>query len=145
MNVSERGLDLIRQYEGCRLKAYRDIVGVLTIGYGSTGAHVQEGMEITPEEADRLLREDIQHAERCVTRLLAGLAVTQGQYDAMVSFAFNCGCDALRRSSVLRLLVAGDDNGAAEAFGLWCKAGGKVVAGLTRRRAAEAELFRGMA
>lgn len=144
MNVSERGLALIREFEGCRLTAYRDAVGIWTIGVGHTGPDVEEGLVITEAEADTFLREDVKHAERCVNRLLGGTPTTQGQFDALVSFTFNLGCDALRRSTLLSVLLAGDDEMASREFVRWNKAGGKVLAGLTRRREAEAELFRSM-
>lgn len=142
MKISERGLALVKEFEGCSLRAYRDIVGIWTVGFGHTGPDVTPNLAINDSEADRLLREDIQHAERCVNRLLSGLQATQGEFDSLCSFVFNLGCDALRRSTLLAKYLDGDVDGAAAEFDRWNRAGGRVVKGLVRRRAAEAELFR---
>lgn len=142
MNIGEQGLALIKEFEGRRLAAYRDSVGILTIGYGHTGPDVEEGMIITQAESDSFLLEDVQHAEKCVNRFVSGLQITQGQFDALVSFAFNLGCDALRRSTLLVCLLDGRDEDAAREFARWNRAGGKILPGLTRRREAEAALFR---
>ena len=142
MRVSERGLDLIKEFEGLRLKAYRDIVGILTIGYGHTGPDVTEDLEITKEKADQLLLEDVKHSEACVNRHIQGIAIHQNQFDALVSFVFNLGCGNLHRSTLLKCLLDGDDDAAANQFCRWNRAGGRVSAGLTRRRKAEEDLFR---
>jgi lysozyme len=138
--IGGKGLALIKTFEGCKLKAYKCPAGVWTIGYGSTGAHVQPGMVMTQAEADTLLRKDLARFEDAVRRFAP--RATQGQFDAMVSLAFNIGIAALQRSTVLRRHNAGDHEGAAAAFMMWNKAGGKVLNGLTRRRAAEANLYR---
>jgi lysozyme len=142
--IGAAGLEIVKRNEGLRLKAYICPAGVLTIGYGSTGPHVRPGMVITEAEADRLLNEDLDRFEEAVKRY-AGKA-TQNQFDAMVSLAFNIGIANFRKSSVLRAHVAGNYAGAANAFALWNKAkvGGvlKELAGLTRRRAEEARLYR---
>lgn len=118
--------------------AYLDSVGVPTIGYGHTKG-VQLGQQITQEEADKYLAEDLaEHAEGVLKLLL--VPVTQGQFDALCSFAFNLGVGALKRSALLRR-VNDQDSGAAEEFGKWIYAGGKVLKGLQRRRAAEMALF----
>ena len=143
MNLSDRGLALIKEFESLRLDAYQDSVGVWTVGWGHTGKDVTKDTTISEATAELLIREDVSHAERCVSRFTAGLSpLTQGQFDALVSFAFNVGCDALHRSTLLNKLLDGDRDGAADEFQKWNKAGGKTLAGLTRRRAAEAELFR---
>lgn len=138
MKIGPRGLALIKQYEGCRLKAYKCPAGVWTIGYGSTGAHVTAGKVISQVEADALLAKDLERFERAV-----GNAVhpTQSQFDAMVSLAFNIGMGAFNGSSVLRKHNAGDHAGAKASFALWNKAGGRVLSGLVLRRAAEAALY----
>lgn len=139
MNISNDGLDLIKSHEGCRLNAYQDSVGVWTIGYGSIRG-VMRGMSITDAEADDRLRQDAQIAEKCVNNSVT-ISLTQGAFDALCSFVFNLGCGALRNSTLLRKINDGDDNGAADEFGKWNHAGGKVLAGLTARREAEKELF----
>lgn len=142
--IGAAGLDLIKKFEGLRLKAYVCPAGVLTIGYGSTGPHVKPGMVITEAEADRLLNEDLDRFEEAVERY-AGRA-TQNQFDAMVSLAFNIGIANFRKSSVLRAHVVKSFKIAADAFALWNKAkvNGRLteLPGLTRRRAEEARLYR---
>ncbi len=140
MNVSETGLDLIRQFEGLRLTAYDDSVAVHTIGYGHT-LGVCAGDTCTQEQADKWLKEDAHHAENCVNHCVS-VDLTQGEFDALVSFVFNLGCGALTGSTLLRKLNDGDYDGAAIEFRKWNHAGGQVLAGLTERRTAEVELFR---
>lgn len=145
MKTGERGITLIKSFEGCKLASYRDSVGILTIGFGHTGPDVHPEMTVTEEEADAMLRDDLRIAENCVNRATNGTVLTQQQFDALVSFVFNLGCSALHRSTLLAKLLDGDDDGASVEFARWNKAGGKVLAGLTRRREAEAELFRTVA
>lgn len=139
-HYSADGLRLTESFEGLRLEAYRDSVGVWTIGYGHTGPDVTQGLEITSDQAETLLAADIAWAEAVVNRAVK-VSITQGQFDAMVDFVFNMGGANFVRSTLLRLLNAGDYFGAAEQFMRWNKAGGKVLEGLTRRRAAERALF----
>ena len=139
MNISEAGLDFIKEHEGCRLEAYQDSVGVWTVGVGHTGPLVVKGLVITQDEADDLLRHDVAVAVKCVTGLVT-VPLTQEEFDALCSFTFNLGCTALRNSTLLRKLNAGED-GIATEFLKWDHAGGKQVAGLTKRRADEAALF----
>lgn len=139
MQISKAGLDLIKQFEGLYLKAYRCPAGVPTIGYGHT-AGVSMGQTITQQQADDYLRRDVRQFERAVARLVT-VPLTQGQFDALVSFAFNLGEGALAQSTLMRLLNAGDYAGAAAQFDRWNKAGGRVLPGLVRRRAAERALF----
>lgn len=141
MHTSQKGLDLIKSFEGLRLSAYKDVVGVVTIGYGTT-AGVKMGDTITKECAEELLREDVKRFEAQVLRLVK-VPLTQGQHDALVSFVYNLGAGNLSNSTLLRLLNAGDYAGAAAQFDRWNKAGGKTLAGLVRRRAAERALFEG--
>lgn len=138
MKVSDAGLDLIKSFEGVRLDAYVCPAGVLTIGYGHTG-DVYPGQVITLLEADDLLRRDAEKFERCVG--VAVNDVTQGQFDACVSLAFNIGCSAFGKSTLVRKIAQGDMSGAADEFLRWNKAGGREMAGLTRRREAEREMF----
>lgn len=143
MQISQRGVDLIKEFEGLRLKAYLCPANVLTIGYGSTGRHVTEGLVITEAKAEELLRADLGRFEDAVRK--AALPCTQGQFDALVSFAFNVGIGNLNSSTLLRKHKAGDKAGAAVQFGRWNKARVKgvlrVLPGLTRRRKAEAALY----
>lgn len=140
MTTSKNGYALIRASEGIRLFAYRDSTGVWTIGYGHTGNDVTPGLMITGIQADALLRQDVAVCERAVTALVK-VPLTQGQFDALVDFVFNLGAASLRQSKLLRLLNASDYVGASSQFIRWNKAGGKVLAGLTKRRLAEQQLF----
>lgn len=140
MKTSQAGIDLIKEFEGCELKAYRDAVGVLTIGYGHTMG-VCEGDEITEAIADIYLRTDLKDAEQCVTN--TGAQLSQFQFDALVSFTFNLGCGNLRKSTLLRKVLAGEYEDAAQEFLKWNMAGGRVLAGLARRREAERKMFMG--
>lgn len=137
--ISDAGICLIKQFEGCRLEAYRCAAGVPTIGYGHT-AGVTMGMKITQAQAEAYLREDVRAFETAVNNVL-GCGVTQNQFDALVSFAYNLGAGALRNSTLLKRLNAGDVKGAADEFPKWNKAAGKVLEGLTRRRMMERQLF----
>lgn len=139
MKTSERGLALIREFEGLRLAAYQDAVGVWTIGYGTTRG-VKQGQKITAADAESLLRDDLARFESEVMRLVK-VPLSQPQFDALVVFTYNLGAKNLGNSTLLRRLNAGDYKGAAGQFERWNKAGGKVLAGLTRRRAAERKLF----
>jgi len=137
---SAAGLALTKQFEGLELKAYQDSVGVWTIGYGHTGTDVKPGLTITEAQASVLLAADVAWAVTCVNKSVKS-AVNQNQFDAMVDFVFNLGCAAFGGSTLLRMVNARDFAGAAGQFGRWNKAGGKVLAGLTKRRTAEAALF----
>jgi len=140
LKMSPAGLSLTKQFEGCKLTAYQDQVGVWTIGYGHTGTDVKEGLTIIDDQADALLRADVAHAERNVNSQVMGVGrLSQNQFDALVDFEFNTG--GLSGSTLLKKLNAGDDEGAAKEFLRWDHAGGKVVKGLTKRRQAEADLF----
>ena len=144
MRISDKGISLIKQLEGLRLTAYQDSVGVWTIGYGWTqpvdGKPIRAGMTIKEETAERLLRTGLVGYESDVSKLVK-VRLTQGQFDALVSFAYNLGTRALSTSTLLKKLNAGDYAGAADEFPRWNKAGGKVLPGVTRRREAERALF----
>lgn len=144
MQTSDKGIALIKQFEGCKLTAYRDSVGVWTIGYGWTqpvdGKPIRAGMTIKQETAERLLKTGLVSYESDVSRTVK-VGMTQGQFDATVSFTYNLGARSLSTSTLLRKLNAGDYAGAADEFLHWNKAGGKVLNGLTRRREAERALF----
>ena len=139
MNVSKQGLEFIKSFEGCKLSAYLCSAKVPTIGYGHTDG-VYLGQTVTREKADELLKSDLVRFEAIVTKLLK-LKVSQNQYDALVSFAFNCGEGNLAKSTLLKLVNEGKHREAGAQFLRWDKAAGVVVAGLTRRRQAEKELF----
>ncbi|WP_420170204.1 lysozyme [Enterobacter intestinihominis] len=144
MQTSEKGIALIKLFEGCKLTAYQDSVGVWTIGYGWTqpvdGKPIRAGMTIKQETAERLLKTGLVRYESDVSRLVK-VGMTQGQFDALVSFTYNLGARSLSTSTLLRKLNTGDYAGAADEFLRWNKAGGKVLNGLTRRREAERALF----
>ena len=139
MKISAKGLALIKEFEGCELTAYICPAGVLTIGIGSTGPHVYEGMTITQAEADALLLKDLVRFEKAVNGLVK-VPLSQGAYDALVSFTFNCGEGAFADSTLLRELNAGKEPNftAKSQLPRWTNGG---LAGLVRRRAAEVELF----
>lgn len=147
MNISDTGIALIKQWEGCELVAYKDVAGVLTIGYGHTGSDVHEGLVINEARAEQLLRLDLERFEGGVNGLLGDAAVSQNQFDALVSLAYNIGLGNFSRSTVLRKVKEGDFEGAGRAFLMWRKARDpetgrlRVVQGLLNRRRAERSLF----
>lgn len=142
MNVSAAGMKMIQSLEGLELKAYKDIVGVWTIGYGHTGPDVRPGMVITKGQADELMRCDLDKFRYAVGESV-NTAPTQNQFDAMVSLAYNIGAEAFKDSTLLRKFNKGDVQGAADQFPRWNKAGGKEVGGLTHRRHKERDHFLG--
>ena len=137
MKTSQRGINLIKQFEGVRLTAYKCPAGVYTIGYAHTRG-VKRGMKITEEEASVYLTADLLNSEKAVERYDSVYHWNQNEFDALVSFTFNCGAANLRS-----LLRNGRRNRSqiAETLPLYRKAGGKVLKGLERRRAAEKALF----
>ena len=137
--IGQLGLELIKHFEGCQLKAYKDSVGIWTIGYGHTGG-IQEGQTITIDQAEHFLRNDCVIAELVVNEKVI-VPLNQNQFDALVSFVFNLGGTRFKGSTMLFKLNAGDYNGAADEFLRWNKAGGVILPGLSRRRKAERELF----
>ncbi len=144
MKTSELGVALIKRFEGLELTAYQDIAGIWTIGYGHTGPDVKPGQKISEREAEDLLRRDLKPREEAVERLVS-VSLNQNEFDALVSFIYNVGIEAFRKSTARRRLNASDRVGAAEALTWFNKAtvGGvlRAVTGLTRRRAAERALF----
>ena len=101
MSMSQAGLDMVKKYEGLYTKAYRDPVGILTIGYGHTNSDVREGQTITEAQVIELLRKDLGTAENAVRKAVK-VPLTQGQFDALVSFTFNCGAGTLQKSTILK-------------------------------------------
>lgn len=143
MKISERGRDLIVQFEGLRLEAYPDPGtngSPWTIGIGSTQPEVKPGDVITTDEAYRRFDDDIAPAEAAVNSLVKVL-ITQSQFDALVSFVFNVGAGAFKDSTLLRLLNEGKYREVGPQFDRWNKAGNTVLLGLVKRRAAERKLF----
>ena len=139
MMVSDEGIKLIKRWEGCRIKAYKCPAGVWTIGYGHTKG-VKEGDIISKREAEQLLRADLSRFEKGVNRKVA-VDLTQGQYDALISFSYNVGLGNFSRSTLLKKLNKEKIAEAADEFLRWNRAGGRVLDGLTARRKAERELF----
>ncbi|WP_312151044.1 lysozyme [Paenibacillus odorifer] len=134
--ISQAGIKLIKSFEGCRLKAYKPVPTeqYWTIGWGHYGPDVKEGMTITRAEADEMFLKDLEEYEAAVNRLAVEL--NQNQYDALVSFAYNCGIGGLMKLCLGRTLAQ-----IAQAMPLYNKGGGNVLAGLVRRRMAELEIF----
>ena len=143
MKISDKGIALIKSFEGCRLQAYPDPAtggDPWTVGYGHTGPEVTRDLAINQQEADECLMQDLAKFEDCVTDACEK-EPTQNQFDSIVCLAYNIGCKAMSGSTLIKLLNAGDAQGAASQFMRWNKAGGQVMAGLTRRRQAERDLF----
>lgn len=139
--INQAGIDLIKRWEGLRLEAYICPAGVVTVGYGSTGDHVYLGMTITEPEAERLLRLDLTRFEDSVSKSVK-VTLTDNEYGALCSFAFNVGCGAFESSTLLRRLNAGEPKPRvfSEELPRWSKANGKTLQGLLNRRNAEIEL-----
>jgi len=145
MNVNAATLALIKEFEGLRLTAYKDPVGIWTIGYGTTsaagvGITPKAGMKITEAEAEGYLRAALDKFGAGIRQSITA-PINENEWGAFLSLAYNIGPGAFKKSSALRKFNTGDKAGAAQAILLWNKAGGKVLEGLTRRRAAEKALF----
>lgn len=136
MKTSKKGIELIKQFEGCRLKAYKAVPTekYYTIGYGHYGADVVEGMSISAADAEEYLKRDLEKFELYVDKL--NLKLNQNQFDALVSFTYNCGPGNLRKLTMGRTIAQIGD-----AMLLYNKSGGKVLKGLQKRREAERALF----
>jgi len=142
MTISDTGIKLIESFEGLRLTAYQDVKGIWTIGYGHTGKDVHPGLTITEAEADNLMRLDLRIAEAGVNHLVT-YPVTQTEFDALGSFAFNVGVGSLASSTLLKDVNRGDVTDAEQQFLRWDHAGNVEVEGLRKRRMAEAAMFAG--
>lgn len=145
MIVNKATIDLIKEFEGCKLTAYQCSAGVWTIGYGITegagvGIKPAKGMTITQQQAEDLLRQAVDKFAARVDELIT-VNVNANEFGACVSLAYNIGPNAFAKSTVLRELNAGRKDAAAAAFQMWNKAGGVVSKGLVRRREAEKQLF----
>lgn len=139
LRTTARGIAFIKDYEKCRLASYQDVGGIWTIGWGDT-VGVLPGMVITQDEADARFEKRLAIFDSGVQSLVK-VPLTDNEFDALVAFAYNAGLGSLESSHLLALLNAGDIAGAANEFPRWNHVKGKVVAGLTNRRAAERALF----
>lgn len=143
MKTSNSGIDLICSFEGLRLKAYDDGVGVWTIGYGTTvinGVTVKKGDTCTADQAKSYMAQDLKKFESAVNTAVK-VPLNQNQFDALVSLTYNIGIGAFKDSTLLKKLNAKDYKGAAEQFPRWNRGGGRVLNGLIKRRKIEMELF----
>ena len=145
MKISGKGLNLIKEFEGLVLKPYKDAVGIPTIGYGNT--YYEDGRKvslsdpaITEARATELLKMVVKRYEDAINRYVQ-VPITQNQFDALVSFAYNVGNENVRKSTLMKLLNQKQYTAAADQFLRWNNAGGKTLKGLTRRRQAERTLF----
>lgn len=143
MKLTQLGINLIKQFEGCKLKAYPD-PGTggepITIGFGHTEFGLKLGTVWTQSQADTALAEDLNVFQRYLCSAITG-AVTDNQFSACVSLCYNIGINNFAKSTLLKLINQGKIKEASEQFIKWNKAGGKVMNGLTTRRLAEAKLF----
>lgn len=139
--MTTKGINLIKQFEGLCLKAYKCPAGVWTIGYGHTQG-VKEGDTITEREAENLLRRDVCNFE-CNVRCAIVATLNDYQYDALTSLAYNIGLGAFRKSTLLRIINRGgaSEEDIRKQFDRWVYGGGRVLPGLVRRRHAEADLY----
>ena len=145
MNIPQAAIDIIKEFEGLRLEAYRDSAGVWTIGYGTTaaanvGIGPRAGTIITQAQAEEYLRRAVEKFAATIQPMIEK-PINDNEWSAFLSLAYNIGPGAFSGSSALRKFNAGDKAGAADAILLWNKAGGKVLNGLQRRREAERALF----
>lgn len=145
MQLSKNGLNLIEHYEGLRLFAYQDSIGLWTIGYGTTvyptGTRVAKGDACTVDQANSYIQHDLQKFEKGVNDLIH-VPLNQNQFDALVSFSYNLGLSNLASSTLIKLVNQKQFDAAANEFQKWNRAGGKIISGLTIRRQAEANLFK---
>lgn len=141
MTISQKGIDLIKTFEGCKLFAYRDSVGIPTIGWGHV-KDVKMGMSITQKQAEEFLKGDIKPIERLLNGM--GINYTQNQFDALTSWIFNLGEGNFKKSTMYKNIVARkSDIEITDQMVKWYNAGGRPLAGLMRRRVAEANMFLG--
>jgi len=157
VRTGEEGIKLIKHFEGCHYKPYLCPALLWTVGYGHVlypeqnrlklserktfPLHTSHNREWSQEEVDDLLRKDLLRFENGVCRLLPNVSLKQNQFDALVSFSFNLGLGTLQRSTIRSALLRGDEEAAIDTLLKYCRAGGKILKGLQRRRAAEADLF----
>lgn len=141
MTISDNGIALIKRFEGCKLYAYRDSVGVLSIGFGHT-KDVKAGMAITQAQAEQFLKDDLRPVEQLLNNMHVNF--TQNQFDALCSWVFNLGAGNFNKSTMKKRIVSGaHDTEITDEMIRWTRAGGRVLSGLVRRRADEANTFLG--
>jgi lysozyme len=138
--MTETAETIIKSFEGLRLKAYSDVVGVVTIGYGETGKHITPGMRISIEQAEKYLRGRIERLQNEIDTLVK-VPLNDNQLSALISLCYNIGINAFASSTLLVKLNKSQYVEAADQFLRWDHAGGKIIAGLTKRRKAERKLF----
>ena len=141
MQLSKTGIELLKHFEGCELKAYQDSVGVWTIGYGHTKG-IYEGLELTQSEAEKMLVDELPEYEGYISDKVVPM-LQQHEFDALVCWVYNLGPTNLSSSTMLKKLNAGEFKEVPFQMKRWDKAGGQPLLGLTRRRNAEALLFKG--
>lgn len=139
MKTSAAARAAIFGFEGCRKQAYQDSAGVMTIGVGHTKG-VKAGQSCTDAQAQVWFTQDLEDAEAAVEQLVK-VPLTQGQFDALISFTYNLGAGNLKSSTLLKHLNAKNYSAACGQFKLWCHAGGQVLPGLVKRRAWETDTF----
>jgi len=147
MQISDKGIALIKHHEGVRLKPYQDCVKLWTVGVGHL---IGDGKSLPPEwnkvftmeEVDGILRKDLARFEQGVSKFCP-VQLTQGEFDALISFSFNLGLGVLQRSTLRQKIIRNDKKGAAEEFTKYVRAGGKIIKGLVTRRNDEKQLFLG--
>ena len=141
MHVGAKGEALIKEFESCRLVAYRDQRGIWTCGWGATGPDISARTKWTQEQADARFDKDLEVREKQLMEYLDNAPTTQDQFDALLSLGYNIGMGALKNSTALKKHVVGDHEGAAKAILMWNKTNGQPNKGLTRRREAERKLY----
>ena len=146
MNVSDRGIQLIKHHEGVRNRPYRDCIGLWTCGVGhliGDGKSLPESWNrtFTQEEIDAILKKDLQRFERGIVKMLPNVQLKQCEFDALVCWSFNLGLGQFQRSTLRQALLRGDKEAAMESLVKYCKAGGKILKGLQNRRLDERQLF----
>ena len=141
MHVGAKGEALIKEFESCRLMAYRDQRGIWTCGWGATGPDISARTKWTQEQADARFDKDLEVREKQLTSYLGNAPTAQDQFDALLSLGYNIGMGALSNSTALKKHVIGDHEGAAKAILMWNKTNGQPNKGLTRRREAERKLY----
>ena len=140
IRTNKKGIELIKEGEGCKLSTYRDGGGVFTIGYGHTGRHAYEGNSITKEEAEQIFEEDLYNHEQDLLRLLK-IELNEGQFSAVMSLVFNIGATQFATSSLLKYLNESNFDSAANEFYKWIWDNGHKIQGLINRRDRERRLF----
>lgn len=143
MDIDQVGINLIKKFEGCVLRVYKDAIGLDTIGIGHLIKKGESFTVLTQKEAEDLLHKDLQIFIDGLNKLIK-VTLTQNQFNAIVSLSFNIGLGNIKKSTLLKKVNLNDMSGAAEQFKVWNKAGGKTLPGLIRRRTAEYNLFRGI-